>query len=270
MNSKAIKRQLLAAIAMVLVAAIALGSSTYAWFVASGTVKAEGMKVQAQAESGILIKENKTTAQFGTVANVTANAAKLYPTSTTDLTKWYHAVSQQADDAESQQTAENAYTELNAAELKDYRLVNQFVIRSATNTAISNAKLLIQNVTVSSGETTQNLNKSIRVGIKVSHGGAQDSATYIYAPKAGSAFTLTAKYDGNKTVTENIKATTNDFLTLADNTIPANDTGLTVDVFVWYEGEDANCKTSNIISSEGSLTPDELSVSVEFVKVDIA
>ena len=32
MQSKAIKRQLLAAVAMVLVAAIALGSSTYAWF----------------------------------------------------------------------------------------------------------------------------------------------------------------------------------------------------------------------------------------------
>ena len=270
MNSKAIKRQLLAAIAMVLVAAIALGSSTYAWFVASGTVKAEGMKVQAQAESGILIKENDTNAKFGTVANVTANAAKLYPTSTTDLANWYHAVSQQADDAESKQTAASAYTKLEAAALNDYRLVNQFVIRSATDTAISNAKLQIQNVTVSGGNTTENLNKSIRVGIKVSTGGAQDSATYIYAPKAGSVFTLTAKYDNDKQVTENTAATESDFLTLAGNSIPANDTGLIVDVFVWYEGEDEECKTSNVISNGTSLTPDELSVSVEFAKVDIA
>lgn len=268
MNSKAIKRQLLAAIAMVLVAAIALGSSTYAWFVASGTVKAEGMKVQAQAESGILIKENNANAKFGTVATVSAAAAKLYPTSTTDLANWYHAVSQKADDAESKQSAENAYTKLEDTALGDYRLVNQFVIRSATDTAISNAKLQIQNVTVSDGNTTENLNKSIRVGIKVSTGGTQDSATYIYAPKAGSAFTLTAVYDNNKQVTENNAPTENDFLILAGNSIPANDTGLIVDVFVWYEGEDANCKTSNVISSEGSLTPDELSVSVEFVKVD--
>lgn len=270
MNSKAIKRQLLAAIAMVLVAAIALGSSTYAWFVASGTVKAEGMKVQAQAESGILIKENNADAKFGTVANVTANAAKLYPTSTTDLTKWYHAVSQQADDAESQQAAAGAYTKLEDTALDGYRLLNQFVIRSATDTAISNAKLQIQNVTVSDSNKTQNLNKSIRVGIKVSTGGAQDSATYIYAPKAGSVFTLTAKYDNDKQVTENTAATANDFLTLAGNSIPANDTGLIVDVFVWYEGEDEECKTSNVISNGTSLTPDELSVSVEFVKVDIA
>ena len=46
MNSKAIRKQLLAAVAMVLVAAVALGSSTYAWFVASGTVTATGMMVQ--------------------------------------------------------------------------------------------------------------------------------------------------------------------------------------------------------------------------------
>ena len=43
MNSKAIKRQLLAAIAMVLVAAIALGSSTYAWFVSNNAVTATGI-----------------------------------------------------------------------------------------------------------------------------------------------------------------------------------------------------------------------------------
>lgn len=270
MNSKAIKRQLLAAIAMVLVAAIALGSSTYAWFVASGTVKAEGMTVQAQAESGILIKENNANAKFGTVATVSAAAAKLYPTSTTDLANWYHAVSQKADDAESKQSAENAYTKLEDTALDNYRLVNRFVIRSATDTAISNAKLQIQNVTVSDGNKTQNLNKSIRVGIKVSTGGADNSATYIYAPKADSAFTLTAVYDKNAQVTENNTPTANDFLTLAGNSIPANDTGLIVDVFVWYEGEDEECKTSNVISDGTSLTPDELSVSVEFAKVDIA
>ena len=40
MNSKAIRKQLLAAVAMVLVAAVALGSSTYAWFVSNNSVTA--------------------------------------------------------------------------------------------------------------------------------------------------------------------------------------------------------------------------------------
>lgn len=40
MSTKALKTQLLAAIAMVLVASIALGSSTYAWFANNNKVDA--------------------------------------------------------------------------------------------------------------------------------------------------------------------------------------------------------------------------------------
>lgn len=51
MNSKAIKRQLLAAIAMVLVAAVALGSSTYAWFVTNNEVYATTASISAQSNA---------------------------------------------------------------------------------------------------------------------------------------------------------------------------------------------------------------------------
>lgn len=54
MNSKAIKRQLLAAIAMVLVAALALGSSTFAWFANNTSVTAEGMSIAALSEGANL------------------------------------------------------------------------------------------------------------------------------------------------------------------------------------------------------------------------
>lgn len=268
MNSKAIKRQLLAAIAMVLVAAIALGSSTYAWFVASGTVKAEGMNVQAQAESGILIKENASGNAFGTVATVNNPTAKLYPTSTTDLANWYHATAKFVNDAEDQQAADQ-YKKLDE-NLDQYRLVKQFAIRSATNSALTSSKLLIKNVTVTGTDETEYLNKSIRVGIKVNAGGADDSPVFIYAPKADTTFTLVAKYDNDENVSEPVSADNDDFLLLANNTIPANDTGLIVDVFIWYEGEDENCKTANVINETGAtLTPDELSVSLEFERVEI-
>lgn len=267
MNSKAIKRQLLAAIAMVLVAAIALGSSTYAWFVASGTVKAEGMKVQAQAESGILIKENASGKTFGTIATVDSATAKLYPTSTTDLENWYHATSKFVNDAEDQQDADQ-YAKL-AENLDQYRLVKQFAIRSATNSALTDSKLLIKNVNVTGTDETEYLNKSIRVGIKVNTGGANNSPVFIYAPKADATFTLVAKYDSDKNVLEPTNADADDFLLLANDTIPATDTGLIVDVFIWYEGEDENCMTENVISDGTSLTPDELSVSLEFEHVDI-
>ena len=101
MNSKAIKRQLLAAIAMVLVAAIALGSSTYAWFVASGTVTATGMKVQAQSEAGLVIRYG--TGSWGTSATAGMDAegvesAKLKPASTIDSKAWYYASAELASE----------------------------------------------------------------------------------------------------------------------------------------------------------------------------
>ena len=55
MQSKAIKRQLLAAVAMVVVAAIALGSSTYAWFVNNATVTATGAQVTSSTAYSLLI-----------------------------------------------------------------------------------------------------------------------------------------------------------------------------------------------------------------------
>ena len=48
MSTKALKKQLMAAIAMVLVAAVALGSSTYAWFAANKIVMEKLAKAQAE------------------------------------------------------------------------------------------------------------------------------------------------------------------------------------------------------------------------------
>ena len=54
MSTKALKKQLMAAIAMVLVAAVALGSSTYAWFANNTKVTAEGMSITALSEGANL------------------------------------------------------------------------------------------------------------------------------------------------------------------------------------------------------------------------
>lgn len=294
MNSKAIRKQLLAAVAMVLVAAVALGSSTYAWFVASGTVKAEGMKVQAQAESGILIKEyGNSNAVFGTVATVTADAKTLYPASTNNLSVWYHATSSKSDaskykaDTQSSTYASGDYTLLNAknestivpddnqnnnASLKDYRLVKQFAIRSATSDAMDKSALAITDVKVSGTSGSENFNKAIRVGVKVTTGGASDSKFYVYTPGNTGAFTLNAGYlaQSETGITEKVNAATDktDILTLENNSIPANDAGLIVSIFMWYEGEDSECKTSNLINASGGITPDVLSASVTFERVN--
>lgn len=80
MNSKAIRKQLLAAVAMVLVAAVALGSSTYAWFAANRTVSATGMQATATTSSSLVISD-KPNVGTETIQPFTSNTTKLAPSS---------------------------------------------------------------------------------------------------------------------------------------------------------------------------------------------
>ena len=51
---KALKKQLGAAVAMVCVAAVALGSSTYAWFVTNNKVDATTTNISAQSNAAFM------------------------------------------------------------------------------------------------------------------------------------------------------------------------------------------------------------------------
>lgn len=296
MNSKAIKRQLLAAIAMVLVAAIALGSSTYAWFVASGTVTATGMKVTVQTEGGIMIRgvssDGSSTSEWGTTAQAVANnKVTLYPTSTINLTNWVHASSRNEDSADAKHSPDAAAGEKVddiykpiTENLDKYRRVDSFAIRSASGTDIENASLRITGVKAetAAGATvnTALLNKAIRVGVCMTANGggrAPDASTekgskfYIYAPGIDtSSFELTAVYSNSDKLTENKSAGEEDFLFLTGNKIPGAETGAKVDIYTWYEGEDSNCKNTNLVKSSNVLSPDELTISVEFTQDTIA
>lgn len=292
MNSKAIKRQLLAAIAMVLVAALALGSSTYAWFVASGTVTATGMEVTVQTEGGIMIRgvsaDGKSTTDWGTIANAVTTAKKtLYPTSTVDLSSWVHASSSNEKDAEAQQDKAN-YKPVDTSKLDAYRRVDKFAIRSASGQDITDATLRIKSVSANLSDTTEaantaELNKAIRVGVRMVETGAGRYPTtatekganfYVYAPNRAADstdFSLVAKYtDTETTLVEKRTAGADDYLFLDSDTIPGAETGAEVEIFIWYEGEDSDCKNVNLVKGGTVLVPDDLTITVEFEQTTIA
>lgn len=83
MDTKALKKQMGAAIAMVLVAAVALGSATFAWFVTNNKVDATTTNIAAQSNAAFMTITNGPT---GASAVDTTNAVtklkgpiKLYP-----------------------------------------------------------------------------------------------------------------------------------------------------------------------------------------------
>lgn len=92
-----LKKQLAAAIAMVLVAAISLGTSTYAWFVSNTKVSATSSSVKAtSATPNLLIVEGATATGAAkntdgkTAIEITStNATALYPASTNDCNTWW-------------------------------------------------------------------------------------------------------------------------------------------------------------------------------------
>ena len=84
MNEKksvnSLKRQLAAAIAMVLVAGIALGSATYAWFVSNNTVKATTSTISAQSNAAFMyIRDEKETSKDLTFDTSSIDSTALYP-----------------------------------------------------------------------------------------------------------------------------------------------------------------------------------------------
>ena len=67
-------------VAMVCVAAVALGSSTYAWFVSNNTVKGTTTNISAQSNAAFMVIDKTVTSEnSGTEDSYEGNAKPLYP-----------------------------------------------------------------------------------------------------------------------------------------------------------------------------------------------
>lgn len=169
MSTKALKTQLLAAIAMVLVASIALGSSTYAWFANNNKVTASGMSVTAKSDvSFLLIKAGEADAESvqndkATTANGLKTSASLLPTAHENVTKisdieattnsgadtvktnWYYQYAEKPEASTAADSAEKL--KIKNTDFDNYVLVNEFSICTAvgsnkmTNLVVSGSTL---------------------------------------------------------------------------------------------------------------------------------
>lgn len=91
MTVKTLRKQLAAAIAMTLVATVALGSSTYAWFTMNKEVTVTGMQVKTTVSSNLLIAETNSEALFNN--SLTQNVkALLEPVSTINGVDYYYTL----------------------------------------------------------------------------------------------------------------------------------------------------------------------------------
>ena len=256
---KALKKQLGAAVAMVCVAAIALGSSTYAWFVSNNTVDATVSSISAQSNAAYLtINTNQANANTGTLAEVKlANSpVALYPsrpketvsqdssnstlsweaTAAPAALTWQTAYAADAENADVQTDAEGkgiyydlTHTDSLVTGTTGYVVTSQVYVSSSQG-AFNSLKIDSMDVT---GTATTGSNDIVNaVGALVSCGDNWELWEY---DTTTSAWKQTTK-------------STNSLSGAADATFGdavASNKVLTVNVTLFYDGDYETIKTSN-------------------------
>ena len=94
-------KKIIPSICMLLVTAVLMGTSTYAWFSMNKTVTATGMKVSASTSANLIISENKITKFDSTNNKYTISFGDTVPTALTPVSsadgKNFYVATQEAD-----------------------------------------------------------------------------------------------------------------------------------------------------------------------------
>lgn len=175
MDTKALKKQMGAAIAMVLVAAVALGSATFAWFVSNNTVKAETATISAQSNAPFLkISETEIKKDSGTSIKFNAATTKLYPSqvvngaaglSITDATKPLFQSAYASSKSVATMLPDSRYDvgDPATAAAKEFAIAKSFKIGTADEKAGSFKDLKVSKVELTGDSTDEGLKGAISV-----------------------------------------------------------------------------------------------------------
>ena len=254
-------------------------------------VSATGMQVKAVAEDGLLIINELDT---DTAANWKASTIASYgslvdlaPTSSANMSTWFHNKSDDQNDAKAGQltaTYETLSTHTNWKRdegsgktgvyyidtdtdgVKDdnekaYVLLNKFFIKSSGDAITLGSgntylDLYVNKIVVGATSNSAALDASLRVAVKT------PNKLTIYAPVTGA--TTTYNVGGSDSGTE-VTATTVPSGGLVNtatstSTIPAITTAkastIEADVYIYFEGEDAGLKSANLAATLDTLTVD--------------
>lgn len=236
MDTKALKKQMGAAIAMVLVAAVALGSATFAWFVSNNAVKATTSKISAQSNAPFL-KIDKTAITAGSTTSISyADEAdmKIYPAQVvknTDGKPLFKSAYASAANATTELTNSRYDVGDAAAAVK-----GEFAIKKSFKIGTADAKAgSFKNLKVSGVELTSTGTDGLEDALSILVVCGDNWAVY---KKSADGTVLTEYKD--KVSADGV----NTDGVLAD-AIAANQS-VDVDVYVFYDGSETNVYTNNL------------------------
>lgn len=267
MKTKSRKRLLISSVAMLLVAMLALGTATFAWFTQNTSATADTFSARTVKASELKLSSKNVTKWTDTL-HYNYNKV-LKPVSTVDGKTWFTAVA--AKRTESTASVTTA-TEVATDKIPDYAIVDQLNIRNFGGAAVKNVKI---NFTLKeqndNGSATDY--KYLRVAlVKVDKAGDTSDKNYqtmfsdsVYAAgndSAGAISTLIKDEKGNVTEikTSDISATdaSSDTFSIPVGPLDAlnedDPSGCTAyyNLYAWFEGQDTDCKDANA----GNIMPD--------------
>lgn len=246
MKKNSATKKLIPAAAMLCISAAMLATSTYAWFTMNTEVSVTGLTTKAKAEDGLVIAaytSNGTVApldsaykQSDTAYDVTSDSKLLLPTFTNDGTTWYHTSSKEYNNG--QAYADEGYkTVTNSSDdNKYYYIANKFNIKATGE----NKDVYVKSISVTSGGT-QAYDDSIRVLIK-------SGDTVQIFNKSGTTWTTetaAANFSNADDLAQDVTATATVVDASIEKILTATSAGVPVEIFVYYDGEDASCKSAN-------------------------
>lgn len=229
MNVKTLKKQLMAAIAMVLVAAIALGSSTYAWFVSNNKVTAQTTNIKAQSNAAFMSIEYGATAVGSTTIAETdwTGEIALYPAEVqkgdADAPKFVTAYGTAVDNG----AKKGDYIEVGDAAKA---VTDKYAVGGANNFNISSAGVDLSNLVIDKVEVTTGSDKALASAVRVLVVGSNSWQVW------GA--------DGKK-----LEKTTDAPLV----TTITKDADTPISVYVYYDGNDSKIYTTNLTALENPV-----------------
>lgn len=271
---KALKKQLGAAVAMVCVAAVALGSSTYAWFVSNNQVTATTTQIAAQSNSAYLVIDNKATSVRSTNAAQAGETVGEGEDKTYADTALYPAQWKNGFDANKTTTGNKIYqfetayaSDKTAATEKigtrfavgnpteavaaDYALLNTFYVGTGTyDGEFTNLKVSNMTVTATAADSLKTAMRLLIMTYAPTTKGTDGNMQYASTP---TAWAVAKVANGNLAIeSQSIDATSNTDLTgvIYQNQFGKTEGDVKVEVYAYYDGADDQVYTTNL----GQLT----------------
>lgn len=250
MKTTSKKRMLISSVAMLLVAMLALGTATFAWFTTSTSATASKLSVKTVKASELQL--SSTTIEWTDTLEYNKLNTVLKPASSANGINWFIA-----DAADKNGTAGTITSKATTAtDFGTYVFMDQLNVRNNGNAPVNNVK-----ISFSLSESEANNGKYLRLALVEANKRGTDAtlvanfADNVYGAAADSAPALNSTEASDTTVITAKNGANVEFevgnLTAKD---AASGNAKFYNLYIWFEGQDTDCKDANAGNSMPEIT----------------